>query len=74
MKLSFGKLFWKGKKRSVGAGTFCPSPVLAFYIPPCKKYLPASGTLACADGGIFFIDYLLFFIDYGLFFIDNLFS
>jgi hypothetical protein len=74
MKLSFGKLFWKGKKPPVGARTFCPSPVLAFYIPPCRKYLPASGTLACADGGIFFIDYLLFFIGYGLFFIDYLFS
>jgi hypothetical protein len=29
-------------KPPVGAGTFCPSPILAFYIPPCWKYLPVS--------------------------------
>ena len=24
-------------KDPVGAGTFCPSPMLVFYIPPCQK-------------------------------------
>ncbi len=28
-------------KDPVGAGTFCPSPILVFYIPPCWKCLPA---------------------------------
>jgi hypothetical protein len=44
MKLSSGKLqFWECKKNPVGAGTFCPSAILAFYVPPCRKCLPASG-------------------------------
>ncbi len=44
MKLSSGKLqFWECKKTPVGDGTFCPSPILAFYIPPCRKCFPASG-------------------------------
>jgi hypothetical protein len=35
MKLSSGKLqFWEWKKTPVGAATFCPSPILVFYIPP----------------------------------------
>ncbi len=39
-------LLWKievlgMKKPTVGAGTFCPSPILVFYIPPCQKCLPA---------------------------------
>jgi len=43
MKLSSGKLqFWERKKTPVGAGTFCPPPILVFYIPPCRKCLPAS--------------------------------
>jgi hypothetical protein len=25
------------KKTPVGAGTFCPSPTLVFYNPPCQK-------------------------------------
>jgi hypothetical protein len=62
MKLSFGKLFWKGKKPPVGAGTFCPSPILAFYIPPCQKYLSASGTLACANGGVYSL-LIIFFLN-----------
>jgi hypothetical protein len=28
-------------KDPVGAGTFCPSPMLVFNIPPCWKRLPA---------------------------------
>jgi hypothetical protein len=44
MKLSSGKLqFWGCKKPPVGSGTFCPSPILLFYILPCWKYLPISG-------------------------------
>jgi hypothetical protein len=44
MKPSSGKLqFWECKKTPVGAETFCPSPILSFYIPPYRKYLPASG-------------------------------
>jgi hypothetical protein len=44
MKLSSGKLqFWEWKKTPVGAATFCPSPLLVFYIPPCRKCLSASG-------------------------------
>jgi hypothetical protein len=44
MKLSSGKLqFWEGKKTPFGAGKFFPSPILVFYIPPCRKYLPSSG-------------------------------
>jgi hypothetical protein len=27
------------EKPPVGAGTLCPSPMLAFYIPPCRKCL-----------------------------------
>jgi hypothetical protein len=39
-------LLWKvavlGKEKPpVGAGTFFPSPTLVFYIPPCRKCLPA---------------------------------
>jgi hypothetical protein len=38
MKLSFCKFAVLGvKKPPVGAGTFCPSPMLAFYIPPGWK-------------------------------------
>jgi hypothetical protein len=49
MNLSSGKLqFWECKKSPVGAGTFCPSPILAFYIPPCRKCLPASGPVPSA--------------------------
>jgi hypothetical protein len=49
MKLSSGKLrFWKCKKTPVGDGTFCPSPILAFYIPPCRKCLSASGAVPSA--------------------------
>jgi hypothetical protein len=33
--------FWEEKKPPVGAETFCPSPLLAFYIPPCRKSLLA---------------------------------
>ncbi len=29
------------RKDPVGAGTFCPLPILIFYIPPCWKCLPA---------------------------------
>jgi len=41
-------LLWKitvlGKKKlPVGGGTFCPLPILVFYILPCWKYLPFSG-------------------------------
>jgi hypothetical protein len=36
MKLSSGKL----QKSPVGAGTFCPLPILVFYILPCCKYFP----------------------------------
>jgi hypothetical protein len=44
MKLSSGKLqIREWKKPSVGAGTFCTSPILVFDIPPCRKCLPASG-------------------------------
>ncbi len=44
MKLTSGKLkFWEWIKPPVGAGTFCPAPILIFYIPPCWKCLPASG-------------------------------
>jgi hypothetical protein len=44
MKLSSGKLhFWGCKKPPVDSGTFCPSPILLFYILPCWKYLPVSG-------------------------------
>jgi hypothetical protein len=43
MKLPFGKLqIWEKKKPSVGAGTFCTSPILVFDVPPCRKCLPAS--------------------------------
>jgi hypothetical protein len=28
-------------KDPVGAGTFFPSPILVYYIPPCWKCLPA---------------------------------
>ncbi len=28
------------EKAPVGAGSFCPSPMLVFYIPPCRKCLP----------------------------------
>jgi hypothetical protein len=28
------------EKPPVGAGTFCPSPMLAFYFPHCRKCLP----------------------------------
>jgi hypothetical protein len=31
------------KKPPVGAGTFCPLPILIFYILLCWKYLPVSG-------------------------------
>jgi hypothetical protein len=31
------------EKPPIGAGTFCPSPVLVLYIPPCRKCFPASG-------------------------------
>jgi hypothetical protein len=31
------------KKPHVGAGTFCPLPILTFYILLCWKYLPVSG-------------------------------
>ncbi len=39
-------LLWKVavlgmEKPPVGVGTFCPSPMLAFYIPPCRKCPPA---------------------------------
>jgi hypothetical protein len=39
-------LLWKvavlGKEKPpVSAGTFFPSPTLVFYIPPCRKCLPA---------------------------------
>jgi hypothetical protein len=38
-------LLWKiavlRKKSPVGARTFCPSPILVFYIPSCWKCLPA---------------------------------
>jgi hypothetical protein len=44
MKLSSGKLqFWGCKKPPVDSGTFCPSPILLFYILTCWKYLPVSG-------------------------------
>jgi hypothetical protein len=44
MKLSSGKLqFWGCKKPPFDSGTFCPSPILLFYILPCWKYLPVSG-------------------------------
>jgi hypothetical protein len=44
MKPSSGKFqFWDCKKPSVDAGTFCSSSILVFDIPPCQKYLPASG-------------------------------
>jgi hypothetical protein len=37
-------LAWKEKKEfenpPVVTGTFCPSPILAFYIPPCRKTFP----------------------------------
>jgi hypothetical protein len=41
-------LLWKvaviGRtKPPVGAGTFCPLPILVYYIPSCRKYLPISG-------------------------------
>jgi hypothetical protein len=43
MKLSSGKLqIWEQKKPPVGAATFCPSPILVFDIPPCRKCLPVS--------------------------------
>jgi hypothetical protein len=43
MKLFSGKWqFWEEKKPPVGAETFCPSPLLAFYIPPCRKSILAS--------------------------------
>ncbi len=29
------------EKPPVGAGTFCLSPMLTFYIPPCRKCFPA---------------------------------
>jgi hypothetical protein len=31
------------EKPRVGAGTFCPLPILIFYILPCWEYLPVSG-------------------------------
>jgi hypothetical protein len=31
------------KKPPLGAGTFCPLPILIFYIDPCWEYLPVSG-------------------------------
>jgi hypothetical protein len=39
-------LLWKDaelgmEKPRVGAGTFCLSPMLAFYIPPCRECFPA---------------------------------
>jgi hypothetical protein len=41
MKLSSGKLqFWELKKPPADAGTFCPSPILLFFIPSCCKCLP----------------------------------
>jgi hypothetical protein len=44
MKLSSGKLqFWEWEKTPVGPGTVFPLPLLVFYIPPCRKCLPASG-------------------------------
>jgi hypothetical protein len=46
MMLSSGKFqFLEWKKPPVGAGTFCPSPILVFYmyILQCRKCLPASG-------------------------------
>jgi hypothetical protein len=44
MKPSSGKLhLWECKKPPVDAGTFCSSPILVFDIPPCRKYLLASG-------------------------------
>jgi hypothetical protein len=51
MKLSCGKLqYWIWKKSPVGAGTFCPSPMLAFYIPQCRKCLPAWQTVKYSLG------------------------
>jgi hypothetical protein len=42
MKLSSGKVaVLEMDKPPVGAGTFCPSPMLAFYIPQCRKCLAA---------------------------------
>jgi len=44
MKLSSGNLqFWEWKKTPVEARTFYPLPIQIFYIPPCRKCLPASG-------------------------------
>jgi hypothetical protein len=44
MKPFSGKFqFRECKKPSVDAGTFCSSSILVFDIPPCQKYLPASG-------------------------------
>jgi hypothetical protein len=49
MKLSSGKLqFWECKKPLFDAGTFYSSPILVFYIPPCRKLLPGSGAVTYA--------------------------
>jgi hypothetical protein len=38
---------WCRTKQS-GEGTFCPSPTLVFYIPPCRKAFPEfSGDFPC---------------------------
>jgi hypothetical protein len=34
-------LLWKIAVVGMGAGTFCPSPILVFYIPSSWKCLPA---------------------------------
>ncbi len=42
MKLSPGKLqSWEWKSPLHGAGTFFPFSMLVFYIPPCRRFLPA---------------------------------
>ncbi len=38
------------EKPPVGAGTSCTSPALAFYIPPCRKCLPAWRTVKYSLG------------------------
>jgi hypothetical protein len=62
MKLLSRKLqFWEWKKPPVGAGTFYPSPMLVFYIPPCWKRLRAWRNVR---GGLNFIHFVFYYTRY----------